>query len=55
MSKAMLAWLAMIWAIFGTWLFIVTPFPLNVGILAWQCFLGSVVSWLMLAGNEGER
>lgn len=55
MNKAILAWLAMIGVFFGAWLFIAIPFPLNIGLLAWQCFFGSVVSWLMLIENRGKR
>jgi len=36
----------MVWTIFGAWLFIAMPFPLNVGLLAWQCFFSLVASWL---------
>ena len=55
MNRAMQAWLAMIWIMFAVWLFVAIPFPLNVGLLAWQCFFGLVISWLTLIENKGKR
>jgi hypothetical protein len=55
MNRATLAWLAMIWTMFAVWLFIAIPFPVNIGLLAWQCFFGFIVSWLMLIGNKGKE
>ena len=52
MNSAMLAWLAMIWTMFAVWLSIVIPFPVNIGLLAWQFFFGFIVSWLMLIMNK---
>jgi hypothetical protein len=55
MNKAMLAWLATIWTIFGAWLFTAIPFPLNIGLLAWLSFFGLVISWLMLIEDKSKR
>jgi len=55
MNKPLLLWFALIWAIFVAWLLIVLPFPINIGLLAWQCFFALVISWLMLIEDMGQK
>jgi len=55
MKRTILAWLILIWNIFVAWFFAVLPFPFNIGLLAWQCFLTLVVSWFMLLKNMSKR
>jgi hypothetical protein len=47
-NKILLMWLAVMWLIFSVWLFAVTQFPLNFGVVGLESIAGVALMWTML-------
>ena len=45
-------WLAAIWIIFSIWLFVVTQFPLNFGVIGLESLAGLILMWTMVQYRE---
>ena len=47
-NKILVMWLAVMWVVFSVWLFAVTQFPLNFGVVGLESLAGIVLMWTML-------
>jgi hypothetical protein len=47
-NKILPMWLVVMWVIFSVWLFVVTQFPLNFGVLGLESIAGVALMWTML-------
>jgi hypothetical protein len=46
-NKILLMWLAVMWVVFSVWLFAVTQFPLNFGVVGLESVAGVALMWTM--------
>jgi hypothetical protein len=45
-SKLISIWTTFIWTIFSIWLFAITQFPLNFGIIGLESLIGIILIWV---------
>jgi len=51
-NKILLAWLAVMWIVFSSWVVAVTTFPLNYGFVGLQTLSGIALIWSMIKYKE---
>ena len=51
-NKVLLAWLAVMWAVFSVWVFAVAQFPLNYGFVGLQSLTGIALLWTVFWFRE---
>jgi hypothetical protein len=47
-NKILLLWLTAIWTICSLWVFVVTRFPLNFGVVGLESLGGIILMWVMI-------
>jgi len=54
-NKILLAWLAVMWIVFSSWVVAVTTFPLNYGFVGLQTLSGIALIWSMIKYKEIDQ